>query len=466
MRANGTDLPIHMTSHIRYLAVWVYIIGIYIGIPLKVGHVSIPAFWAGASGLLLLALNASQIQKQHGWLLLGLAGLALLGVVINYGDGAELARIKGAVQLLYSIVIAYGLFLELKGWGRERVAKLFWVIALLLVAGCALELFTVFKEWSDSFRNHVFEPGSLYNNDFRDKLVFGKIRPKLFTVEPSYVAIFLLLSMTAYFTLAKKTLTRSLQYFLIALAGMYLIGSPIVLLVVCVPVLNFLFLRKSWRGLAGAAFAGEAKRLLVVLLYSSALLMAMMFIWRDVGLNQKADAEGGRLGISQKTDVEGSRLTQIMHGKEDSFTGRLVAPPLIAYHVLTASPGFGVGLEAKEKLNEVVFHVFQHLEMQTNIVDTCKLGNYVTNNFWLHWIYWGLLGGLLMIVLVYKFMRLIGVRYPLYCFVVIAMFMQTMGGYVTPRFWFVSLLIMLLGTLHSATRDDSETMEYANDAQK
>lgn len=120
---------------------------------------AIPAFWAGAAGLLLLALNTSQIHKQHGWLLLGLAGLSLLGVAINYGDGAEMARIKGAVQLLYSIVIAYGLFLELKGWGRERVAKLFWVISLLLVAGCALELFTVFKDWSDSFRNHVFEPG-------------------------------------------------------------------------------------------------------------------------------------------------------------------------------------------------------------------------------------------------------------------------------------------------------------------
>lgn len=453
MRANGTDLPIHMTSHIRYLAVWVYIIGIYIGIPLKVGHVSIPAFWAGASGLLLLALNASQIQKQHGWLLLGLAGLALLGVVINYGDGAELARIKGAVQLLYSIVIAYGLFLELKGWGRERVAKLFWVISLLLVAGCALELFTVFKEWSDSFRNHVFEPGSLYNNDFRDKLVFGKIRPKLFTVEPSYVAIFLLLSMTAYFTLTKVTLTRLLQYFLIALAGMYLIGSPIVLLVAFVPVLNFLFLRKSWREFAGVAFAGEAKRLLVVSLYSSVLLMVMILIWRGVGMSQNADSES-------------SRLAQILSGKEDSFTGRLAAPPLIAYHVLTASPGFGVGLEAKDQLNDVVLQVFQKLGMQTNIVDTRKLGNYVTNNFWLHWIYWGLLGGSLMIILVYKFMQLIGVRYPLYFFVVIAMFMQTMGGYVTPRFWFVSLLIMLLGALHSTAHGDSETLEYANDAQK
>ena len=424
-----------------------------------IGHVPIPAFLAGAAGMFLLAVNFSYVKRQHILLMLGLGLLVVPGIVANMGDGADMARLKGGVQILYSVAIAYGLFLELRGWGKERVAKLFYVISLLIVAGCFLELYTDFKVWSDSFRSHVLEQGTLYNSDFRDQLVFGKVRPKLFTAEPSYVAIFFLLSMTMWYTLATETLARSWKYFLLALLGMFLIGSPIVLLTAFIPVLNFLFLNEKGRSpFRVAAETGSAKRLLVVLLYSSTLLLVMLEIWHGVEMRN--------LHTESRPAATESRLELILNGKEDSFTGRLVAPPLIAYRVLSSSPWFGVGLEAKESLNGITLEVFKLLGMQTYHVETSTLGRSVTNVFWLHWIYFGLAGGILMIFWMYKLMRLVGVGYPFYCFLMMVMFMQTMGGYVTPRFWFISFLIMLLGTLQSNSKDGLETLEYASNAKK
>jgi hypothetical protein len=451
-------------NNARIIAVWIFIIGIYIGVPLKIGTVPIPAFLAGASGIFLLALNASQIQRHHGWLLLGLGLLTLPGLVLNFGDGAEIPRLKGAVQLLYSVVIGFGLFLELRGWGKERVAKLFYILLLLIVIGCFLEVFTNFSEISNYVRHLIFDQNSLYDyggpldGDFRDNLLYGRLRPKLFSTEPSYVAIFFLLSMTIWITLTKPALTSLGKYFVFALAGMYLMRSPIVLLTACVPALNFLLLRDGWDISTTAAQASSFKRLVGMVLYSSALVIALLATWHGMKIYNSPTVS--------KPIVTVDRFALILNGEDDSVKGRLVAPPLIAYDVLSSSPWFGVGLEAKVKLNQPVLHVFQQLGMQLNIVDNDKLGYFVTNDFWLHWIYWGLLGGSMVIFLIYKLMRLIGVNHPLYCFVVIVMFMQTMGGYVTPRFWFVSFLIMLLGTLHSKYRDGRETLEHTSDAQK
>jgi hypothetical protein len=427
---------LQQTTSAREIAVWIFIIGIYIGAPFMIGDLPIPAFLSGVAGIFLLAVNFSYIRQPHVFLMLGLCALMLSGAVANIGDGADVARLKGAAQLLYSVAIAYGLFLELQNWEKARVASLFQAIALLILAGCLLESYTDFREWSDSFRAYVFADIGYYDSDSRDQLVFGKVRPKLFTAEPSYVAIFFLLSMTMWYTLAKEALVW--KYFLMVMMGVFLIGSPIILLTILVPILNLLLLKKkSENQTKVGAHTGSGKKLL---LYSSPLLLALPAIWLVVQMG---------LDTESRSKVSDSRLEQILEGKDDSVTGRLLAPPLIAYEVLCSSPWFGVGLEAKEPLNEIVLDVFERLGMQTNIVETSKLGGFVTNNFWLNWIYFGLFGGMMMVFWLYKLMKLIGVHHPLYCFVVIAMFMQTMGGYVTPRSWFVCFLIMLLGTMQN-----------------
>lgn len=440
--------------YVRQFAVWLFILGVYTSAPLKIGDMPIPAILAGVSGLFLLAINISQIKKQHVMLLIGLGCLTVLGFVANFGDGAEIARLKGAVQLLYSVTISYGLFLELRGWGKHRVANLFQALAFIVVLGCILELYTDFRDWSDSFRTHVFEHNILYNSDFRDQLVFGKVRPKLFTTEPSYVAIFFLLSMTMWVTLTNATLVPSWKYFLLAITGSFLIGSPFVLLTALVPMLNYFFLKeKGWNLMKFYVEEGVLKKLLAVSLYSSVLLFVMLGIWHKVEIGHKAEI-GNKAEIGHEPIAAKNRLEQTLNGSEDSFKIRLTAPPIIARDILSKSPLFGVGLEAKVTLNKTVLGVFKQLGIQTDYLETNRLGWSVTNNFWLHWIYWGVLGGLLVIFWMYWLMKLIGVHYPLYCFVIITMFSQTMGGYVAPKFWFICFLSMLVGALHNSTKSE------------
>ncbi len=458
-------MNVHM-NEAKIIAVWLFILGIYIGAPLVIGHVPIPAFLAGGAGMFLLAVNSGQITRKHVVLLLALGLLGLVGVFINLGDGADTARLKGVMQLLYSVMISGGLFFELSGWRKVRLARLFQVIALLIVVGCFLELHTSFGGWSDSFRSHVFPVGTLYKSEFREQ--FGEIRPKLFTVEPSYVAIFFLLTMTMWITLVKESFVSVGQYFLLSVAGMYMIASPIVLLIAFIPVLNALFLNENGNNPFKFMLQKKTmKRLFVIFLYSSALFLVMFVIWRGVGTIHIAQTNQQTVTTPERPVViTESRVEQIVHGKDDSVTGRLMAPPLIAYRVLSVAPWFGVGLEAKEKLNGVVFEVFKKLGMQTANVPFNTLGNSITNVFWWHWIYFGMGGGLLMMLWLFKLMKVIGVQYPLYYFVVIVMFMQTMGGYVTPRFWFVSFLIMLLGAIGRNNDDNADGLEYKNDAQK
>lgn len=403
-------------SNIRFFLVVFFLLGVYTGLPLKLEGFPVPAIAAGMFGCILLYLNKNLLRRFHLHLFLLLIVVMIPGMLANFGDGLEMQRLKGAVQLLYSVTISLGCFLELRRWDKDRVANLFYWMAIFIVLGCFLEVYTSFKEVSDSFRSYAFDT-HLYDASFRDELIFGRDRPKLFTSEPSYVALFLFLSLTVSYCLTTQRFAN-LKLAFLALMGTVLIGSPIVMMVFAVPIIVFLLLQDrqkvsnvSW----GKMLGGEV-------LFGVALLVVI-------------------------SSVLSERLEQISEGSDDSFSGRITAPPLATYLILSKYPLFGVGIDAKAEIASEVGNVFARMEVYVG--DEDDLGNSVTNSFWLHWIYFGLLGGVCMGFLIYKLMKLSGVRHPWFPFVMTIISWQAMGGYVDPRSWFFFFMFMLIPVLRS-----------------
>ena len=179
---------------------------------------------AGIIGIFLLAKNFSQIRTGHIWSMLLFVFVAFLSMVFAPEPISMLEeRAKSLMLLTYSISMAYGAYLELIQWRRGTAARVFLVASVLILVGCFLEIYTPLKDISDSFRQFAFLERRVYVADVRDIRLFGVVRPKLFTSEPSHVAKFFLLSITIWLIL-EKSRSRFLVFFVLLSAGMMLIG--------------------------------------------------------------------------------------------------------------------------------------------------------------------------------------------------------------------------------------------------
>ncbi len=211
--------------------VFLYLVGIYTHVTVFVAPgVPWPAAAAGLAGTLLFIKNASRIQIRHVAPIFLLVLIGLFSILFAPDSMSLLGeRAQSLLLLTYSLVVGYGLYLELVQWRRGKVARLFFVVSTLILIGCALENFTAFGVISDSFRRAVFPEEFLYVANVRDQTLFGMVRPKLFTAEPSFVAIFFVLSITVWLVLSASPI-RFVWYFLFLAMGLFLIRSPVLLI--------------------------------------------------------------------------------------------------------------------------------------------------------------------------------------------------------------------------------------------
>lgn len=396
-------------SFIGFGLVILYLLGIYTEVHLySDSNILVPSFVAGGAGLLLLIKNHQGIHFQHVKAIGTLVVIIWFSVLIRT-DVFFIERFKGAVQMTYSLLLVYGFFLEVSMWKREQLAKLFYYLCLLIIIGCALENYTSFKALSDSFRVWAFHISDLQHNLSRDISMFGRERPKLFTSEPSHVAKFLLFSITMWLALSEKR--RYIQALIISMVGILLIGSPILLLII--PNILVIVVYLEGNGISNLFKRMNMKRLLLY------FILALFIV--------------GFLGYALLI-VLANRVDSMAGGGEGSTIIRIQAPPLIAFDVIKENPLWGSGITALEMISEITFFHIRELGI-SYIKDANEATNLITNGFWLHWIQFGLLGGVLIILAIYQIMKTIGVKHYLYCLFLILIFTQTIGGNVTVRFW-------------------------------
>jgi hypothetical protein len=69
-----------------------------------------------------------------------------------------------------------------------------------------------------------------------------------------------------------------------------------------------------------------------------------------------------------------------------------------------------------------------------------KVADTLTNYFWLHWIYLGLVWGVVCLIAVSIWLRMLGTPSVLYCWSVWIILGQASGSYVGPKTWAVLLI--------------------------
>lgn len=308
----------------RILLTCIFLLGVYLSIPVVLGGgLRIPGAFAGFAGALLLALNMSRIKGEHALYLFLLVILCLASILAQaflspqfVARGHFLEQLMSWALLVYALTAAYGAYLELSAWDRPLIARTFHVILLVLLVGAALEIFTPLRLLSDAFRFAVYD-ASVYDNDQRDILGYGLVRPKLLTSEPSHLAKFVFLSAAAWL-FASQNRSRYLLFYLYTFLAIYLIRSPILLAGLFVPV--FMTLSDS----------GKSRILPLVIVLVAVTLVVMP------------------LAVVVAESTMWPRIEAILEGDDASFIVRIAAPSLLLVQVLADHPILGLGFGAKE----------------------------------------------------------------------------------------------------------------------
>ena len=138
------------------------------------------------------------------------------------------------------------------------------------------------------------------------------------------------------------------------------------------------------------------------------------------------------------------RVNNILDGVDFSAASRFIGPPLVTYNVLLDYPLFGIGPTSDTLMYGYVYDVFFYLgfEYQLSFFSDEVISKRVTNSFFLNFIYFGLIGGVLFLYALYRYTKIhIGSNGAL---VYLSLFFGLgfcIGGYVTPMFWALAFLL-------------------------
>ncbi len=186
--AIGLEVPARRLTGIDLALIALFLIGLYLGVSLQItSKIPLTCAPSGFAGLIMLWRRRDDIQPRHLAGLLGVVALYLVSILIATDLAFLSKRFTGLVQLTYGLVIGYGLFLTLLRAERRQIAGILLGFCIFIIIGCILENHTGLRAISDRVREKIYDSGVVYDADLRDQLLYGHIRPKLFTSEPSAV---------------------------------------------------------------------------------------------------------------------------------------------------------------------------------------------------------------------------------------------------------------------------------------
>lgn len=404
-----------------------FLCGIYLEIEIRVAAgVPIPSVIAGLAGALLLVKHAGQIESRHL--------IALLAVILCYALsilGAPsydylMERFKGVVQVSYSLALIYALYLTARNFSRRQLARIFLAFTVVILIGCALENYTPFRDVSDTFRMRIYARG-LYESDLRDQFLYGRIRPKFFASEPSAVTFMFTLCAFAWYALA--TMRGKLPIYCVFMAcAFFLMRGPTLLLGLALVV--------PYEILLAPREAGQGRIRYNVTRGLIAVCLSLIIVAVAVPLALTLYAE---------------RIELITSGGDPSFFSRVIAPYQTAKAVLAEHPVAGAGLVAWEFIDPVVRRIYALTPDLTMVFTFDKASSAITNYFWLHWIFLGLVWGIVLLIAWSVFLKTLGVSSLAFCWSAWAILGQASGAYVSPKTWAVLALTAIIVIMRDRT---------------
>mgnify|MGYP000491108864 FL=1 len=149
-----------------------------------------------------------------------------------------------------------------------------------------------------------------------------------------------------------------------------------------------------------------------------------------------------------------ARLAELSRGEDASFFYRFTGPMLVAFDIFRHFPIAGAGLTGEPFITDNVMNVYMNSPSFQSAWRISRIGDVLTNYFWLHWIYLGLVGGVVMFAALSVWLRMLGVPSILYCWAVWLILGQASGSYVGPKTW--AVLLIAAGTSILSVRSVGE----------
>lgn len=402
----------------------IFLIGLYTNFTIMVSEkVPFPSMPSGIAGLILLWRRRDSIAPR------ALAGL--MAILLMYLVAALCAsnlfylqrRVNGLVQLTYSIVIGYALFLTVIQASRRQMAALFLTFALVILAGCLLETHGGLKPISDAARRILYSKG-VYENDLRDLLLYTKVRPKFFASEPSSVTFCYALFSFLWLVLSRWR-WKLPGYLGLVAAGLSAMPGPtlLLMLLLILPYLLFLDSRRNGRLDMG--------RFLVL------SLAAIVFLCGFVVLAQTLFPH---------------RLEAVTSGNDPSFFYRVQGPAMAGLDIMRRYPIAGAGISGEPFIEQEITSLYvrsRYYSAGWQVVSPAT--ELLINYFWLHWIYFGFVWGVALLAAVTVWLRVLGVPSVAFCWTVWLILGQASGAYVGPTCWAVLFLSGAAAILNQET---------------
>ncbi|MEK9969267.1 MAG: hypothetical protein VW600_09030, partial [Ferrovibrio sp.] len=382
-------MPESRLGGIDMLLLVIFFSGIYLGVMIQITPtIPFPAAPSGIAGLILLWRRRDDIVPAHLAGLFGVVVLYLAACLSATDIGYLPKRFTGLVQLTYSLVIGYAMFLTILQASRSQMATMFLGFSLV---GSLLESYAGLNVVSDAVRSKIYDSG-IYDADARDQILYGKIRPKLFTSEPSAVTFGYTFFSFAWFMTTMRP-QKLLWYLLLLAAGLVAMPGPTLLLSLLLlpPYYLFVLPKTPPIGRFGSGYR------LAIIIFGGVLLVVF-----------------GAIGAT----VYAERLGQITNGNDPSFFYRVIGPALVGLGVIQHYPWAGSGLTGEAFITDLVMNIFvssPHFSAGWRIN---KISEVLTNYFWLHWIYLGFVWGVVAFAGLSGWLRMLGVPSVIFCWIV------------------------------------------------
>jgi hypothetical protein len=398
-----------------------FMLGIYMELAIQLSPtVPLPNVLAGFAGFALLLRHPDWVEENHVKAL-GVIILLLLASIFCAADFSFFkSRLTGLIQMTYSLILGYALFITMIRYERDRLAWLFLYFCLFILIGTALEDFTPFRAVSDTVRAHVFSSG-VYDADLRDQLLYGRIRPKLFTSEPSAVSFAFALFPLCWYLLSTWRL-KFVSYLALIAIGYFLMRGPTLLLgLVLVGPCEILQSQPR-----STLTKGHFGRMAAIIAFSGLLLVIAGWA---------------------VTSLYATRFNEIMQGADPSFFYREIGPALAAFDSIRHHPLAGIGLTGEDMFGQRLVSIFAASSAFDPAWPMDGNAQSLNNYFWLHWMYLGLGWGIAILAAISWYLRRLGTHNVVLCWIIWAVFGQASGAYVSPKPWAVLMLACAVTTL-------------------
>lgn len=399
----------------------VFLFGIYMELALQItATVPLPNVLAALAATALLLRHPNWVEERHVVALCTVVLLLLISIFCAENFSFFKKRLTGLIQMTYSLILAYALFITLIRYDRDRLARLFLYFCLFIVVGTALENYTPFRVVSDTVREHVYSSG-VYNADARDQLLYGRIRPKLFTSEPSAVSFAFALFSLCWYLLSTWRWKFAAYLAIIAIAYFLIRGPTLLLGLVLVGPCEFLQ--------STPRTGSKSRRIAQMAAIGTCTVLLLAIAGWAV------------------TSLYSTRFSEIMSGSDPSFFYREIGPALAAIDSIRHHPVAGIGLTGEDLFGEDLVSIFATSSTFDPAWPMDGNAQSLNNYFWLHWMYLGFGWGIGILTAMSWYMRRLGTHNVMLCWIIWSVFGQASGAYVSPKPWAVLMLACAITAL-------------------